>query len=68
MGAWQDLYDSMMTDMATGSWRTQSYSISGRTRTFTTLAEFREFLQFVKTEAELEAGNVHGRTYARPRT
>jgi len=63
---WTALYNQMLDDMAGGSWRTASYSIAGRTRTFTSFAEFKEVLEYVKNMADSDGGDAVPRTYPRP--
>lgn len=62
---WADLYSQMLDDLASGNWRTQEYRIGQRARTFTSWADFKSMLAWVKTQAEAEAGTFSPRTYAR---
>jgi len=64
---WSALYTQMLDDMTSGSWRTASYSIGGRTRTYKTFAEFKEALEYVKGMADIDGGDQVARTYPRPR-
>ena len=65
---WTDLYKSMLDDLTSGHWRkVSSYSLpNGRTTTYRSYKEFREILNDVKIQADLETGAYCGRTLARP--
>lgn len=66
MGYWSDLYVQLQADLAAGNWRTSSYSIAGRSRSFQSLIDFMEFFNEVKYQAASETGTAAGRTAARP--
>ncbi len=63
---WQDLYEQMLADLASRNWRVASYQIEGRQVQYSSFEEFRKALDYVKQRADLEAGRVTGRTYAKP--
>lgn len=66
--SWAALREQLLDDLASGAWRTlASYSMSGRTFTYRSLADFRELLAFVEAEMVKETGTpqFRRRTYAR---
>lgn len=57
MGAWRELYDQMLEDMRSPSFRRfGSYSVAGRSFTYRSLSEFKNLLAWVKANADLEDG------------
>jgi hypothetical protein len=65
---WSALYQTMLNDMASGSWKTSEYALPNRSVKYRSWAEFRDALEYVKHQAEVETGDVVARTYARPRS
>ena len=63
---WAALKTQMLDDMASGSWKSASYSMAGQSRTYTTFENFKAALEYVEYRAGQEAGTTPGRTYARP--
>ena len=66
--SWADLHKAMLDDLASGAWRTlASYSLGGRTFAYRSIKDFRELLDFVKTQADAETGvrPFRRRTYGR---
>jgi len=54
---WSDLYRAMLDDLASGAWRrVRSYQIEGRQITYRSFDEFLKQLEFVKAQADREAG------------
>ena len=64
---WRDLHNQLLNDLASGAFRTmQSYAVAGRTVTYRSLAELKNIIEWVKSEAEKEEGqNYYGRTFAK---
>lgn len=56
----------MLDDLASGNWRTASYTHAGRTRTYTSIKDFMEALELVRAKMLEESGTFARRTYARP--
>jgi hypothetical protein len=69
---WSDLYNQLLNDLASPSFRTmQSYTVSAggsagtRQVTYRSLSELKALIDWVKAEAEEELlGPYHGRTLA----
>jgi|Deesub1362A_J573_1020465.scaffolds.fasta_scaffold00715_4 formylglycine-generating enzyme required for sulfatase activity len=54
---WADLYRTMLDDLASGQWRrVRSYQIGDRQITYRSFDEFLKQLEFVKAQADQEAG------------
>jgi hypothetical protein len=68
--SWVDLYkalkDTLAQFISTGKWQAVSYSIGDRNLSFRTVDDLQKVISFVKLQADLEQGNIIGRTYARP--
>lgn len=62
---WTELYNTMLDDLASGSWKTKSYTVADRTHTFRDFSEFKEILSWVQSKAAAESGTAAGRTYAK---
>jgi hypothetical protein len=62
---WTALRTSMLDDLASGSWKTKSYSIGDMTRTFRDFEDFKAMLDYVETRAAAESSTYVGRTYAK---
>ena len=63
---WTALYNEMLDDLQTRSWRVKSYSIGGRSVTYNSFNEFREALEYAKHKSQEESSTVYPRTYAKP--
>lgn len=63
---WVDLKQDMKNDLASGAWRTMSgYGLpDGRSVQYRSFKEFQELLNYVETQADIEAGasSYYGRT------
>jgi len=62
---WSALYDSMLDDLASGAWKTKSYTIGERTHTYRDFDDFKKMLEYARTQAANESGSAAGRTYAK---
>lgn len=62
---WTALYNSMLDDLASGAWKTKSYTIGDRTHTYREFDDFKQMLEYVGTQSKIESGTVAGRTYAK---
>lgn len=59
MGMWRRLYEKMLADLESPSFRRfGSYSVAGRTFSYRSLEDFRKLLSWVKDQADLEEGQV----------
>jgi hypothetical protein len=62
---WAALKTQMLNDMASGSWRTESYQIGDMNKKFRSFADFKEALGYVTDMAAVEAGTTTSRVYAK---
>lgn len=67
---WTALYNTMLDALAeyaaSGQFKAVSYSMNGRSIQYRTIAEFKEGIEWVKGQADLESGSTTaGRTYAK---
>lgn len=62
---WTALYNSMLDDLASGAWKTKSYTIQDRTHTYRDFSDFKEMLEYARTMAATESGIASGRTCAK---
>lgn len=62
---WSALKTLMLNDLASGSWKTKSYTIGDMTRTFRDFADFKQVLDYVENKALAETSTSVGRTYAK---
>lgn len=65
---WAALKTEMLNDLQTRSWRVKSYSIGGRSVSYSSFDEFRAALEYVSQKAAEEAGTYAPRTYAKPKS
>jgi hypothetical protein len=63
--SWDELYRRLLDDLADNSWRTQKYVLGDRERTFSSFREFQSVLEYVRYQAQVESGEVQGRTVVR---
>lgn len=63
---WQALYNEMLNDLQTRSWRVKSYSIGGRSVSYSSFDEFKAALEYARLKAQEESGTHNPRTYAKP--
>jgi len=62
---WAALKSKLLDDLESGAWKYKSYSIGGRTTTYSSFSEFKELLDFVEKKAAEEAGTFSARVYAK---
>lgn len=63
---WSALYTEMLNDLQTRSWRVKSYSIGGRSVSYSNFDEFKAALEYARLKTQEEAGSHYPRTYAKP--
>lgn len=57
MGVWRDLYEQMVGDLQSASFRRfGSYSVAGRTFSYRSLDEFHRLLKWVSQQADVQDG------------
>lgn len=62
---WADLYQSMPNKLASRDFSKSSATIAGNVINWTTVSEFLQILEYVKTQAAMENGAVSLRVYVR---
>lgn len=63
---WSALYDSMLDDLASGSWKIKSYqTANGGSSTYRDFKDFKEALEYARSQAAIDGGTVATRVYAK---
>lgn len=62
---WAALLITMRDDLANGTWKVSSYSVPGRSTTYTDVEKFMEVMDYVEIRAQQDAGTYIHRTYAK---
>ncbi|MCF8043280.1 MAG: hypothetical protein K9K65_11610 [Desulfarculaceae bacterium] len=63
---WTALHDQLLDDLASGQWSVKSYTKGNHSVTYRSLKEFKEYIEWVREQADAEAVTVYGRTYLKP--
>lgn len=62
---WAAFLSQLKDDLVSGAWKYKSYSIDGRTTTYSSFSEFKSVLEFAEKKAAEEAGTFSARVYAK---